>query len=473
MRYALLLASAALALSTHSANAQQTLLLKQPSVSAQNLAFVYAGDIWVANRDGSDPRRLTSHPAEENSPSIAPDGSMIAFAASYEDNLDVYIIPVAGGQPTRLTWHPGEDYPTGWTSDGTAVTFISARETDHGRSGQLYHASVDGGLPTKQMEARIFRGVYGEDDSRLAYIAFGSGYNGLFGDTSGWKGYRGGTTPPILIMDMAGQTVSTVPGAGATNFNPFWMNDQLYFLSDRDNGLFNVHRYDPSSGSIDKVSDEQVWEVRSADGHGSAIVYEAGGRLMNLDLGSGQASEIMITISPDLPQLRTQWKNADSTIQAVDISPSGKRAIITARGEVFTVPVDEGSTRNISGTGDKREYSGIWSPDGDRVAYIVESDTGQSLVIADQSGMGDSQKYELGPFFYELIEWAPGDDGRILLEDNHLSLYAMELASGKISKIAAGTRRDTVEATVSPDGRWLAYTLEMPNYHRDLILRNF
>ncbi|MCB1845370.1 MAG: hypothetical protein KDI09_20550, partial [Halioglobus sp.] len=130
------------------------------------------------------------------------------------------VIAAAGGQPRRLTWHPGDDTPTGWTADGRGVTFVSMRETDHGRSGQLYVAALEGGLPRKQMEARFFRGMLNADDSRLAYIPFGSGYNGLFGGTAGWRGYRGGTTAAIQIMDIAAQTVTTVAGAGANNFNP-------------------------------------------------------------------------------------------------------------------------------------------------------------------------------------------------------------------------------------------------------------
>ena len=470
MKFVSTLAGAVLAFFAHTAFSQQTLLLKQPALSADKLAFVYAGDIWIANRDGTAPRRLTSHPADESRPSFSPDGSMLAFAANYEANTDVYVIPATGGQPRRLTWHPGNDMATGWTSDGRAVTFVSARETDHGRSRQWYHASLDGGLPAKQMEARIFRGVYDETDERLAYIPFGSGYNGLFGGTSGWKGYRGGTTPPIQIMDLRSRTVTTVPGGGGTNFNPMWLGNELYFLSDRDSKVANVYRFDASTGGVEKVSDEDVWEVRSAAAFGSAIVYEAGGRLKDLDLASGQTREIVISISPDLPQLRSQWKNAGSTVQAADISPRGKRAVITARGEVFTVPVEDGSTRNVSATGTVREYSGLWSPDGDRIAYIAESAAGQRLVIADQTGMGETTAYELGPHFYELIEWSAGDNARIAYQDNHLSLHVIELDGGATSKIATGVRRDDIDASFSPDGRWLAYTLERANYQRDLML---
>ncbi len=453
--------------------AQQTLLLRQPDLSANHLAFVYAGDIWIAERDGTSPRRLTSSPTEEGTPLFSPDGSKLAFSADFENNVDVYVIDVGGGQPKRLTWHPGDDAPTGWTADGNAVTFVSARETDHGRSGQLYHASVEGGLPRKQMEARVFRGVYDETDSRFAYIAFGSGYNGLFGGASGWKGYRGGTTPSIQIMDLGAQTVTTVPGAGVTNFNPVWAGADLYFISDREDEIYNLFHFDTRSGELEKVSNEAVWDVRAAGGHDRTIVYEAGGRLKRLDLDSGSVSEIEIAINPDLDQLRTQWKDAAGTIQAADISPTGKRAIVTARGEIFTVPVKDGSTRNITNSDSVREYSAIWSPEGDEVAYVADSLDGQSLVIADQTGMGESRRFELGSYFYQLIDWSGGHTPRITFQDNHLTLYAIDPSDGTITTISTGARRDQIEAAFSPDGRWLAYTEEKANYHRDLMLHDF
>lgn len=473
MKFASIVAGALLGLVTHAAIAQPTLLLRQPDISADRLAFVYAGDIWIANRDGSDPRRLTSSPVEESNPSFSPDGTRIAFTAAYENNLDAYVISTSGGQPRRLTWHPGPDVPTGWTADGSAVTLVSPRETDHGRSGQWYHASLDGGLPEKRMEARVYRGVLDAEDRRLAYIAYGSGYNGLFGGSAGWKGYRGGTTPAIQIMDLDAQTVAVVPGAGATNFNPIWLDGLLYFISDRIDKHFNIFRFDPSRNEMTRITNETEWDVRSAGGHGAKIVYEAGGRLMTLDLATGATAEIVININPDLPQLRAQWKDARKLIQSADISPSGKRAIITARGEVFTVPVDDGTTRNLSNTAGQREYTAIWSPRGDEIAYIAESLEGQQLIVQDQTGLGKRRRLALGPNFYRLMAWSNGQNPRIIFQDNHLSLFAIELADGEITKIATGVRREQIDAALSPDGNWLAYTIERANFHRDLELLNF
>ena len=203
MKHLLPIALCAILLAGPALGADQTLLLREPDLSADHLAFVYAGDIWVAAPDGAQPRRLTSAEADEGNPIFSPDGSLIAFAADYGGNLDVYVVPTAGGQPRRLTWHPGPDFPVAWSADGRAVAFVSTRETDHGRSGQLYHVDLAGGLPAKRMEARFYRGAYDAAGSRLAYIAHGSGYNGLFGGSSGWKGYRGGTTPEMMVMDLA------------------------------------------------------------------------------------------------------------------------------------------------------------------------------------------------------------------------------------------------------------------------------
>lgn len=473
MKLTTVLASVMLAVFSHSVSAEQTLLLRQPDISAEHLAFVYAGDIWIANRDGSEARRLTSSPAEENGPLFSPDGSFVAFAADYENNRDVYVVAASGGQPRRLTWHPGVDTPTGWTADGRAITVVSARETDHGRSGQLYHVSIDGGLPQKQMEARVMEGIYDSGDERFAYTSFRAAYNGLTGGTSGWRGYRGGSAPYIQIMDVAAQTVTTVPGDGANNINPMWVDDELYFISDRDDKVLNIFSFDVASGNATRVTDEDVWDVRAAGSHGADIVYEAGGHLKELNTASGDTQEIVISISPDLPQLRTQWKDASKIIEEADISTTGKRAIVTARGEVFTIATEEGPTRNISNSGTVREYSATWSPEGDKVAYITDSLEGQSLVVRDQTGMGEKREYELGPHFYELMDWSDGENQRIVYHDNHLKLYAIELSNGNISEIATGTRRDQIEASFSPDGRWLAYTQEQANFQRDLMLLNF
>jgi len=472
----ILFISSNMLLATHSQafqdSEESTLLLRQPTVSDEHIVFVYAGDLWRANRDGSNPLRLTSSPAEENNPYFSPDGSMVAFSANYEGNTDVYVISVDGGTPERLTWHPGGDIATGWSSSGDEVAFFTRRETDHGRSGELYHVPVDGGAPEKQMEARYFRGQWNADGNKLAYIDFGPGYNGLYGGTAGWRGYRGGSTPSVRIFDASENSITNIPGERVNDIQPFWLGDDVYFISDRHEKRLNLHRFVPESGDIERLTNQEDWDIHWAAGHGNTVVYAAGGALYEMDVTAGESERIEITINPDLPQTLTEWKNVSSDIQAAGLSPNGKRAVITARGEVFTVPVEEGSTRNLSSSNGMREYTAIWSPAGNEIAWLEEALLGQTLVISNQTGLGDTKRYFLGEDFYELEEW-DAENGRIIYTDNRQALYYIDLESSETHEVAQSNRQAGFDVALSPDGTWMAYTDMQANYFRELMLYSF
>lgn len=450
---------------------EPTRLLSQPTVSANHLAFVYAGDLWVSDRVGNDPRRLTSAAAEENNPYFSPDGEHIAYAAEYEGNTDVYVIDVDGGQPLRLTWHPGNDVPVGWSADGSEVAFASRRETDHGRSAQLWHVPANGGAPARQMEARFFRGRWDGDGERLAYIDHGPAYNGLYGGSAGWRGYRGGTTPSIRIIQPGEGEVVSVPGERVNDIQPFWMGEKVVFISDRHDKRLNLHAFDTASGEIERLTDQTDWDVHWADGHDDHIVFEAGGELHELNVASGEHRTLEIALNPDLPQQRTEWQSVQGNIERVGISPNGKRVLVTARGEIFTVPVEHGSTRNLTVSDGQREYPALWSPEGDRIAWIVESIEGQELVVADQHGEV-VERHELGPDFYQLEDWDAAE-GRIAYSDNGVSLFVIDLEDGDRDEIARSARMGNYDVAFSPDGRWLAYTVNRDNYLSDLMVHDF
>ena len=194
----------------------ETLLLRQPSVSRNHIAFVYAGDIWVTNRDGQNPIQLTSHPADEFAPSFSPDGKWIAFSGRYDNNTDVFVVPVEGGQPKRLTWHSSVDTANGWSVDGKRVLFASPREIGNGRSNQLFEVSVDGGFEKKVMDAQAFEGKWSTDGSRLAYRP----YRGAHAGASGWRQHRGGSTPPVWIINLASNSLEKIPHVNASDTNP-------------------------------------------------------------------------------------------------------------------------------------------------------------------------------------------------------------------------------------------------------------
>ncbi len=450
--------------------AAQTKLLRDPAVSDSHLAFAYAGDLYIANPDGSAPRRLTSHEADERDPVFSPDGSMVAFSANYDGNYDVFIVPAAGGTPKRLTWHPGPDTVADFTNDGGHISFSSQREVGNGRSAELYRVPVTGGFPEKVSEIKSRGGTYDRASGTFANLDGVSGYNGLWGGSAGWKGYRGGMVPDVQLVDFEADTLTEIPGEGTTEFDPEWMDGQLFFLSDRDDKTFNVFRADPDGGAPVRITNETEWDIRAFDAASGRIVYEAGGVIKSHDLTSGQTSTLPIALSPDLPKRQPEWKDVKGLIESAELSPSAQRIAVTARGEVFTVPTDKGSTRNISSSAATRNYTGIWSHDGTQLAYLIDDGAAQTLVIEDQSGIKPVRRIPLGEEFYNLVAWG-GDGKHLIYSVNTVRLNAIDVATGSSWQIASSPRRNgNFDAVLSPKGRWLAYTDRGANYNAALHL---
>ncbi|UTW56958.1 PD40 domain-containing protein [Kordiimonas sp. SCSIO 12610] len=447
----------------------ETLLLRQPDISKNNIAFVYAGDLWIADRNGKNPKRLTSHAANETGPKFSPNGREIAFTANYDGNTDVYVISIDGGQPKRLTYHPGADTANGWTPDGKEVVFASRREVKSGRSNQIYHISTDGGYPTKMMDALAYEGVWSPNGERFAYRPHRQAYFGA----SGWRQYRGGATPPIWIYSPKDGALEKIPHDLVNDTNPMWLKDTVYFISDRADGAMNIHGYNTKNKKLSQLTKETVWDVRSAGAFGDHILFETGGHLKELNVRSGRIKDIDVKINPDLPQLRPQWKDASRTVQSIALSPTGKRALLSARGDVFTVPVKEGSTRNLTKSDGIREGSALWSPKGGEIAYISDEGMKHTLVIAPQTGIGKVRKLSLGDKgYFNLLEWS-AKANRIIYSDNHLGLFAIDLASGERTQIAKMKRRAAMSVSLSKDGEWLAYTAPRTNFFDDVMLYSF
>lgn len=454
------------------AQTSQTMLIRQPAISANHLAFVYAGDIWVADRNGKHPQRLTTHPADELGPVFSPDGKSIAFTARYDGNTDVYVIGIDGGQPKRLTWHPGTDTVVGWSADGKRVLFASPREVALGRSNQLYEVSVDGGFEKKVMEAQAFEGRWSADGKRLAYRPYRLAYS----NAAGWRLNRGGSAPPIWIIDPVANTWERVPHKNSNDLNPLWTGDDIVFISDRDNVASNLFIYRAADKAVKQLTQEKVWDVRSASLIGDAVVYEVGGRLKELNIKTRSIRELPIHVNAQSVQARPQWKDAASQMTSARLSATGKRVIVTARGEVFTVPTKEGSVRNLTQTSGVREKDGIWSPDGQNVAYIADAGLKHSLIIRDQFGLNRGRSIALdidnqGGYF-TLHAWSP--DGRIIIySDNLLNLYALDAVSGASRIIDNRQRRGRWNVAFSSDSRYLAYAIAGDNYMQRIRIHDF
>ena len=449
---------------THSSN--ETLLLKQPAISADEIVFLYAGDLWIAGRDGSHPRRLTAQKGRKAAPVFSPDGSWIAFSANYDGNLSVYVIPREGGSPRRLTYHPYEDWVRGWTPDGKNVLFASARQSTTMRCRRLFTVSLEGGLEAPLPIPMAERGCYSPDGKRMAYTPYGEGF-------WSWKRYRGGMTVPIWVIDLNTYEHVEIPHENASDTFPCWVGDSVYFLSDRKDTM-NVFRWDAASQAVEQVTFHTDFDVRSLTAGAGMLAYEQAGKVHLYDPAARQEQAVSISIAADLPYARPHYEKAVRYIQNCGISPTGQRAVFEARGEILTVPAKKGEIRNLTRTPGVAERAPAWSPDGQSIAYFSDASGEYDLVISDQKGV-EKTTIPLGKktFFYSPV-WSP-DSKKIAFTDKGMNLYYLCLDTKTVLPVDADlydTPFRSLNPAWSPDSQWLAYTRRLDNQIRTVFLYN-
>lgn len=436
-------------------NGEGTLMLAQPAVSAERIAFAYAGDLWTAELDGTGAKRLTSHTGTEFNPRFSPDGQWVAFSGEYDGNTDVFIVPAEGGVPERLTWHPSADIVQSFTTDGSEVLFASGRNAYTGRHQQLFTVARSGGHPQQLPIPHAFKATYSPDGSKIAYTP-------LYEAFTQWKNYRGGTATRIWIYDVADHSVAQVPqpSTRSNDTDPMWIGDHVYFRSDRD-GEFNLYSFDPSTEAVEKLTRHEDFPVLSASAGNGQIAYEQAGRLHVLDPATGSSGAVAVEIATDLVEVRSRYAQGGDFVRNAAISPSGARAVLEFRGEIVTVPRDKGDYRNVTGSTDAHDRSPIWSPDGSSLAYFSDASGEYQLHVTPQADGAAPRTYALdGAGFYENPRWAP-DGSKISFTDNSRTVYWIDLQSGQTHRVDADVIYGPLSPPShawSPDSNWLVYT---------------
>jgi tricorn protease len=438
--------------------ADPPLILNHPAISAKHVAFGYAGDLWVVDRAGGEARRLTSGVGLEAHPVFSPDGTRVAFAGEYDGNLDVYVVPVEGGVPRRLTYHPDPDLPVAWTPDGKSILFRSTRAS-YGRFTRLFTIPESGGQATEVPLPMAEEASYSPDGRKLAYVPF-TNTRGFPGGYIAWKKYRGGSVPFVWIADLQTSAIEKIPHTDSNDFNPMWVGSKVYFISDRA-GAATLFAYDPRSKEVTGLLPPNGADIKSASACADAIVFDRIDGLYLFDLKDGKANKLDVKVRGDLPGVRPRFEKVGKQIQNVNLSPTGTRVVLEARGEILTVPAEKGDVRNLTNSPGVADRDPAWSPDGKSVAYFSDESGEYELHVRSQTGLGETKKFKLGdaPSFYYSPTWSP-DSKRIAYGDKRKNLWYIDLDSGKSTKVDTDPLAlgGPPSATWSPDGKWLAYS---------------
>lgn len=445
-------------------------LFRFPDVSQSQIAFSYANDIWIVPKEGGTATKLISPPGVEILPKFSPDGKTLAFTANYDGNNDVYVLPVTGGVPLRLTQHDYIDWVTDWTPDGKRILFASRRESTKERFNQFYTIAATGGPATKLPLAYAEFGSYSPDGKKIAVVTRTQSFRN-------WKRYRGGMKADIHVFDFDKQVSENISvKSEAGDEFPMWHDNFIYFLSDRGTEKrMNLWRYNTTDKSFEQLTNYKDYDIHFPSLGPAEIVYEAGGKMYLLSLSTQQSREVKINVNADLATLKPRTVRTSRYVQTAAISPDGKRALIGARGDIFSLPAEDGFVKNLTRTSGVAERSPSWSPDGKQIAYWSDQSGEYELWVAPAGKENEARKItSYGPGYRYQPFWSP-DSKKIAFIDQAMKIWVVDISTGKTTAVDKALHYlhgalEGFTVSWSPDSKWIAYSRDVDNGHEAVYL---
>lgn len=440
-------------------------MLRYPDINGNKIVFVYAGDIWSVNANGGDAKRLTSHEGLELFPKISPDGKWVAFSAEYSGSRQIWVMPAEGGSARQLTYYNsyGVMPPRGgydnvvldWTPDSKQI-MIRANRTPFGeRNGKYFLVSLDGGL---EKPLPIINGGFAALSSDGQQVCF----TPVDREFRTWKRYKGGRATELWTYNLKDNTSEQITHFVGTDQWPTWFGDNIYYASDRDLKL-NIYRYNTKTKQNDQLTFHKEFDVMWPSGRNGQIAYENGGYLYKLNTATGKSEKVTVNVSFDNTNLLPYYKNVKEDIHSYTVSPTGKRALFDARGDIFSVPAENGVIENLTQTPDAREIYPTWSPNGKYIAYHSDATGEYEVYLLENKKGATPRQLTMGSKAWKYgAEWSP-NSRYLVYSDRTLDLLLIDTQTGKQSVIDHAETDEITTYAFSPDSQWITYTKEGGN----------
>ena len=432
-------------------------MMRYPDISSDQIVFSYADDLWIVGRDGGQASPLASPRGAERFPRFSPDGKSIAFVGNYDGGTDIYTISTAGGLAQRMTWHPSSESLCDWHPDGKSLIVSTSGFSGLGRQPQLFTISADQPLPQQLPVPYGTNGAISGDSKWLAYTPYSR-------DTRTWKRYRGGMASDIWIFNLEDKTSKKITDFEGTDSLPMWHDSTVYYLSDAGpEHRLNIWSFDISNGERKQVTEFDENDCKwpsigpGQEGEGE-IVFTNGSSMYVVNLKSGESKTVAVSIPGDRPSLRRKRVDASKFIGSADVSPSGKRVALEARGDIWTAPAKKGSPRNLTRSSGSAERFPTWSPDGRWIAYFCDVTGEYELYLTQSDGRGETRQVTKNGECYRYSgQWSP-DSKYLTFMDKTGALFVVTIESGDVKEVDVDPFAEQIDANWSHDSKWLCYS---------------
>ncbi len=462
---------------------QQSPLIIAPSLNSDGsaIAFSYQGDIWTADVDGDNAKRLTIHEGYETFPQWSADDAQIAFSSDRYGNHDVFTMSTSGGTPNRLTYHSAADHLSSWSADGQIIFGTRRLYAQVEREWEVYSASPVGGTPMRAMDALGFDAVSSPDGSMIAFV------RGTC--RTAREAYQGPANRNVWLYHIATNEYTQVTTFEGNDFDPAWKDNSTLLFISSESGKYNIHEAvlstdKKSVASTRRITDETDFGVMSfgASRNGQKIVFNTLNKLAVIELASGSVTEIDLELGSDYRFDPIVKKTINNNMDSYSISPNGKYAAYITRGEVFVTPTDKEitRTRRITATSG-RELMVAWLNDS-ALVYSSDQDGQYDLFAVASADITESNLFKTLKLDHTRITNTAEDEISFHISPDAKQIAMLrdrgELAVASISgKGVLSNEKTLLEGwstpsgiSWSPDSKWLAYSLADLDFNEEVYI---
>jgi len=454
--------------SVSSAGNEPIRLMRRPDINNGQIVFAWGGDLWMVGEEGGLARRITVHEGTEDYAKFSPDGKWIAFSGDINARSNsICVIPAEGaGAPAQLTFNAAGGNPVCWTRDGKSVIYSTTQESFVRFFKKFFRVPAEGGIPVELPIGKGSFASYSPDGSKLAFNRSSDSF-------WWWKRYKGSANQDVWIYDFKADTFTKLTTWEGNDAWPMWAGGRIYFASDRTGGVNNIYYYDLGTKETKQITNFDkhgvTWPSMSADG--AKIVFEQDARLHVLDVATGAHREVAVRAPLDARTDMVSYLSPIKYLAGFDISPSAKRIVFEARGDLYTMPEEHGDVRNLTESSDARDGDPSWSPDGKWIAYVSDKSGDDEIYLVDQMGKEKEKKLTSTGHFKSGLTWSPLSD-RMAYTTEENTLYLLDKNGGDPKLVAKNEHREITNYSWAPDGAWIAYDFSARNRNRDVFIYN-